>query len=810
MRFLKNEEWLLILFALILPAFLIYNVNLLPAGAFKGPILRANDFFTNLAINRKPLPHELSDIVIVAVDNRSLKQAGMQWPWSRALFADLVKKINDGKPKAIFLDFAFLNKSNDEAADSLFAEELRRADNVILAGYFEENEFTKPYDLFTASARGVGFVNKKIETRDSMTVHRARVVSSAEEGQARIDYSAETKLLALAKGIPLSGVRYDGRRVILSQHVSFAVDADGTISINYAFPASKFVSISAHKILSAQGGFDPSLFRGKIVLIGMTAPISHDTHMTPLGRMPGIYINAYTMLMFLSGNFIKAFPFAPSKIILFICVFALGLISFRLKEIYAAIALLGFISAVSAAYLVLRIRTNFTMDIFSLLFLPGASFVAGGICKYTKLLFESQALKRMVIFEPATATYSSRYFRVSVQHALMGTGRKPEHFFCLVRINDFERIKQRCAHRMAPMIKMISETIHTNVGKKSLLARSGEGEFTLCLWSAKRKAIENSLSRMCRELEKREFIMDKEPLKLSLKIAAIDFPREDIKRYDDLASTCRMLLERISQSSAEVPLAIFNPETDKLIVSGDPAGETNMMPEDELGYVRMDVEERAKELEAAVERLTEQQKKIEDHYFHTMHSLVVALEKKDPYTAGHSERVGFYATELAKGMGLSAQEIDAVNKAAYLHDIGKIGLPDKILHKNERLTEDEFMYIKSHLADGAKILEGLPFYEQVVRYILYHHERYDGKGYPYGLSGEMIPVGAQIIAISDAFDAMTTGRGYNEPLGVARAIAELKKCSGTQFNPACVKAFVELLEGKKIYALTKTPLQPHT
>lgn len=807
MRFLKNEEWLLILLALILPVFFIYNVNLLPTGAFKGHILRANDFFTRLALSGKALPKELNDIVIVAMDNHSLKQEGMRWPWSRALFADLVRKINEGKPKAIFLDFAFLNKSGDEAADAIFAEELKKADNVILAGYFEEKEFTKPYELFTASARGVGFVNKKPETSDSMIVHRAKVVSSEKEEKG---YSAEINTLAVAKGIPLSAIRYGGNRVILSPPLSFAVDADGTVPINYAFPYSRFANISVHKVLDAHSGFDPSVFKDKIVLVGITALITHDTHMTPLGRLPGIYINAYTMLMFLSGDFTGAFPFWPGKIILFICVLSLGLMSFQLKEIYAAIVFLCFTFAVSAAYLVLRVRTNVVMDIFSLLFLPGASYVTGAICKYAKLITESQALKRMVIFEPATATYASRYFRVSVQHALMGAGKRPEHFFCLARINEFELLKQKRAHRLAAVIKMISETIRANVGNKSLIARAQEGEFVLCVWNAKRGVIEKSLSRLCRELEKREFIIDKEPLKLSLKIAAIDFPRDNIKRYDDLVSTCRMLLERISQAPNEAQLAIFDPERDKLIISGDPADEAELMPEDGLGYVRMDVEERAKELEAAVASLTEQQKKIEEHYFHTMHSLVKALEEKDPYTAGHSERVGFYATELAKGMGLSPAEIDAVNKAAYLHDIGKIGLPDKILHKNERLTEDEFVFIKRHLADGAKILEGLPFYEQVVRYILYHHERYDGKGYPYGLSGEMIPVGAQIIAISDAFDAMTTGRGYNEPLGVTRAIDELKKCSGTQFNPACVKAFVELLEGKKIYALTKTPLKPHT
>lgn len=805
---MKNEEFLRAFFLLII-VFILYNFTFLPLGAFKGPALYTEDFFTNLALNRRALPDGLRDIVIVAVDSWSIKQAGMRWPWSRSLFADLVKKINEGKPKAIFLDFVFAGKSSDEAADALFAEELRKADNVILAGYLEEGEFIKPYELFASGARGIGFVNKKPEARDLMTTRKAQAVFAASKGEERLDYSVETKILALARGVPLSAIRYDGKKVILSPRMSFAVDAEGTIPINYAFPYSGFASVSAYEILDTKGGFDPSVFRDKIVLVGITAPISQDTHMTPVGRLPGIYINAYTLWMFLSGNFIRAFPFWPSKIILLVCAFALGFLSFRLKELYAALTLACFTLTAGAVYLFLRTGSHLTMDIFSLLFLPALSYAAVQVYKYAKLLIESQSLKRMVIFEPVTATYTPRYFQVSIRNALMREGRKPEHFFCLVRINDFERLKQKCAHRITSVIKMLSEAIHARIGKNSLIARSGEGGFSLCLWNAKRKAIEKLLLQLCLELEKREFIIDKEQLKLSLKIAAVDFPRENIKRYEDLVLTCESLLKRIDDNSP-APLAIFNPETDKLIISGEAGEAATGIPQDELGYVRMDVEGRAKELEAAVERLTEQQKKIEEHYFHTMHSLVVALEKKDPYTYGHSERVAFYATELARGMGLPSQEIDAVNKAAYLHDIGKIGLPDKILHKNERLTEDEFDFVKRHLSDGVKILEGLPFYEQVVQYILYHHERYDGKGYPHGLSGEMIPVGAQIIAISDAFDAMTTGRGYNEPLGVTRAIAELRKCSGTQFNPDCVKAFVELLEGKKIYALSKTPLQPHT
>lgn len=808
MRQTKNEEPIRIFFLLAI-VFILYNFTLLPLGVFKIPALHTDDFFTNLAIGRKALPEAIKDIVIVAVDTHSLKKAGLQWPWKRSIFAHLVKRIHEGKPKAIFLDFIFAGKSGDEAADVLFAEEIKKANNVILAGYIEEDEFIKPQELFVSSARGVGFVNKKSETQDVMSARKAQIVFSPKNTEEKFDYSIEAKILALAKGYPLSDIRYDGGRVMFSPELSFPVDAYGALPINYSVPTNSFTSIPVYKIISSEP-LEPSLFRDKIVLVGMTANISQDIHMTPVGRLPGIYINAHTLLMFLSGELIRTFPYWHNKILIFLFTFAIGFLSLRLKDIYSALVLAGFIGIASAAYLFLQIRFHFTMDIFSLLFLPTVAFGAVEIYKYANLIIEAQKLKRWAIVDAVTGFYTQRYFQINVVHALQKPAKKAAHFFCLVRINEFAQLKEKYPASLAHLIKMLSETIKAHMGRKLLIARYGEETLSLCVWNVKRKWVERSLALLIAEIANREFIMDKEVLKISVTIAALDFPRDNLKGYEDLVLTCESVLKRITPDE-KVPVAIFDPKVDR-VIRASAIGQAGAMPKGELAYVSMDMVMRNKELEAAIEELKQQQKKIEQYYFFTMHSLVKALEEKDPYTAGHSERVGFYATELAKSMNLSQDEVKAVNRAAYLHDIGKIGLPDKILHKKERLTDDEFEFIKRHQAAGAKILQGIPFYEQVVPYILYHHERYDGKGYPHGLSGEMIPIGAQIIAIADAFDAMTTGRGYNKPLGAVmdEAIAELKKCSGTQFNPAYVHTFIELLEQKKIHTLSNAPVPIRT
>jgi len=171
-------------------------------------------------------------------------------------------------------------------------------------------------------------------------------------------------------------------------------------------------------------------------------------------------------------------------------------------------------------------------------------------------------------------------------------------------------------------------------------------------------------------------------------------------------------------------------------------------------------------------------------------SLVSAIEAKDKYTLGHSERVAEYAADLAKKVGLSEEKIEEIRIAGMLHDIGKIGVADEILRKPERLTKDEYEEVKKHPAIGSWILNTLELSDTTMDAINYHHERYDGKGYPLGLTGKELSLEAQIIALSDAYDAMTSDRPYRKAMTHSAAINEIKKCADTQFNPELV-ALVE-------------------
>lgn len=185
---------------------------------------------------------------------------------------------------------------------------------------------------------------------------------------------------------------------------------------------------------------------------------------------------------------------------------------------------------------------------------------------------------------------------------------------------------------------------------------------------------------------------------------------------------------------------------------------------------------------------------LEESQVNTIMSLALSQEAKDRYTSGHSERVTTYSIEIAKELGLSDQDIEVINRAAKLHDIGKIGIRDNILLSEKKLTEEEYNIIKTHPEKGINIVEPLKFLEREKVIILHHHERYDGKGYPERLKGEQIPVGARIMAIADAFDAMKSTRPYNKPLSKEGIIRELKDNAGTQFDSHIVNVFLNIID----------------
>jgi putative nucleotidyltransferase with HDIG domain len=203
-------------------------------------------------------------------------------------------------------------------------------------------------------------------------------------------------------------------------------------------------------------------------------------------------------------------------------------------------------------------------------------------------------------------------------------------------------------------------------------------------------------------------------------------------------------------------------------------------------------------IQRAGRQMIQQQEDLQHAFEGTVRALVSAVDMKDSYTANHSSRVAEYAAVAAQALGLGSKEIEDIRMAAYLHDLGKIGVPDEVLRKPGALTPQEGWQMRRHPAIAAHILEEVPLSPRLKLAVRHNHERWDGTGYPDGLAGDEIPIEARILAVADAYEAMTANRPYRHTMGHASAVAELRRHVRTQFDPRVVEAFVRALEQQRI------------
>ena len=204
--------------------------------------------------------------------------------------------------------------------------------------------------------------------------------------------------------------------------------------------------------------------------------------------------------------------------------------------------------------------------------------------------------------------------------------------------------------------------------------------------------------------------------------------------------------------------------------------------------------EQMRQIKAINEKLANTYQQLEQAYMESIQTVRYTVEAKDTYTRGHSDRVSEYSVLIGKKLGLSEEDIKRLRVGGLFHDVGKIGVPDNILQKNGKLSDDEYSEIKNHPTIGAHILSTASIFQDILPIVKHHHERYDGRGYPEMLKGEEIPYLARITAIADTFDAMTSKRVYRDSLPLETVIEEFKRCRGTQFDPEIADLFVDILE----------------
>ena len=224
------------------------------------------------------------------------------------------------------------------------------------------------------------------------------------------------------------------------------------------------------------------------------------------------------------------------------------------------------------------------------------------------------------------------------------------------------------------------------------------------------------------------------------------------------------------------------------LASGDYGTRVPIKTNNEVGVLAESFNHMGEEIQKAIEQIRQAAHRNKELFMGAIRMLANAIDEKDPYTRGHSERVAFYSSLIAKHLGMTEEEVERVHLSGIIHDVGKIGIEDKILRKPAALTEEEYEIMKQHPRKGEKILDAVPLLKQMAGAGLMHHENVDGSGYPDGLKGDQIPLLGRIVSVADAFDAMTTDRPYSKAMTFEAALSRLRFLAGKKFDGTCVDA----------------------
>jgi HD-GYP domain-containing protein (c-di-GMP phosphodiesterase class II) len=254
-----------------------------------------------------------------------------------------------------------------------------------------------------------------------------------------------------------------------------------------------------------------------------------------------------------------------------------------------------------------------------------------------------------------------------------------------------------------------------------------------------------------------------------------------------------MLISTFAARRIATPLNVLT-ESSRAIARGDFSQRVKLRSRTEIGELANTFNKMTEDLEKFVADLKRAAEENRQLFLNSIQMLAGAVDEKDPYTRGHSDRVTKYSVALAKEMGLAAEEVEGVRISAQLHDVGKIGIEDRILKKPGALTPDEFELMKAHTTKGANILSSIEQLRSMIPGIELHHESLDGRGYPYGLKGDDIPMMARIIMVADTFDAMTTNRPYQMGMDPEYVVRIINSLAGTKFDPSVVAALTTAFE----------------
>lgn len=346
----------------------------------------------------------------------------------------------------------------------------------------------------------------------------------------------------------------------------------------------------------------------------------------------------------------------------------------------------------------------------------------------------------------------------------------------MIDVDYFNSINDLYGHACGDKIlKELAKYLKQFVRGMDIVTRYGGEEFVIILPDTDKQSAVCFAERLLNDIENHIFDQQDKKLKLKVSIGIANFPEDD---------SC------ISESYNILHLV------DKAVFIAKERGGGRLVTLDgkEVEKYTGGTQENVENMK---QRLSKIEKRMHQTFLESIYAFAKTIEAKDCYTGEHCEQMVSLVVAIGKKLNLSENEMDNLKHAAMLHDLGKIGIPDEILLKKEKLTDDEYAIIKKHPQTGAEIIRHLHFLKDVSPIVLYHHERFDGLGYCSGLKGKEIPLGARIIAIADVYQALTSDRPYRKAYSIEEALKILKDGSGTQFDPEIVKVFLEIIETNK-------------